>query len=66
MEIKLFREDLKEEYQDLSPYQIRFQHLNAKAQIAVGIAGRGVYWSGEAYETVYPRQEAIQSPDKSS
>ncbi len=57
MLIKLFKEDLKEEYRHLSPYQVRFQHLNAKAQIAVGVAGRGVYWSGEAYEAVYPRQK---------
>lgn len=59
MQIKLFEEDLKEEYLDLSPYQVRFQHLNAEAQIAVELAGRGVYWSRitGTYEAVYPRQE---------
>lgn len=66
MEIKLFVEDLKEEYQHLNSYQVRFQHLNVNARLAVELAGRGVYWSRitGTYEAVYPRQEVTQSPDK--
>lgn len=56
MEIKLYEEDLKEEYQHLSSNQVQFKHLNTEAQLAVELAGRGVYWSRitGAYEAIYP------------
>lgn len=56
MTLELHKTDLKIEFENIPASQVTFDKLNDKAQQAVCLVGRGVFYSteGHSYNAVYP------------
>jgi hypothetical protein len=68
MELKLYDEDLRDEFKDVNTSMTQFKHFNSQAQKAVMAVGRGLYIGprGDTHNAIYPpvRQQRGDSSKK--
>ena len=54
MELSLYDDDLKPEFQNLNTSQTKFHHFNERAQQAMKITGRSVFKRRDTYNAIIP------------
>lgn len=59
MNLKLYREDLREQDRGVHPSKVAFEHLNDRAQMAVLVIGEGEFYPDAGQRRTY---KVIQSP----
>lgn len=68
MELKLFRSDLKPEYEEICVSQTDYHHFNTKAQAAISLIGRATFWHKpgtrlESWNTIYAKSRNPPNAD---
>lgn len=68
MTLELGYEDLKHEHKDCNPSQTRFHMFTDKAQKAIRIVGKAMFFNGDKsnYNAIYPQQsnKVVRTPTK--